>query len=343
VNLFSDTELPIAVTIGEPAGIGPDIILSSWAGRNLAGAAKPLSPFYVLGDATLLQDRARALGLNVPLRITEPSETASVFNEALPIVPLKNRLSDMAGRADPANAAGVIEAIVSAVDHMKLGQARAMVTAPINKKSLYDAGFTHPGHTEFLATLAEGWGKGKAQPVMMLAGPRLRAVPVTIHIPLAEVTRTLTTENIVEIATITANDLKHRFSIKKPRLAISGLNPHAGEEGAMGMEDAEIVAPAIAELKASGIDAFGPLPADTMFHQRARETYDVAICMYHDQALIPAKALDFDQTVNVTLGLPFVRTSPDHGTAFDIAGKGGADPSSMIAAIQLADEMSASR
>ncbi len=344
MNLSSDTELPIAVTIGEPAGIGPDVILSSWAGRNLAGAAKPLSPFYVLGDAALLQGRARALGLNVPIRIAEPGETASIFSEALPIVPLTNPLSDVAGKADPANGAGVIEAIVSAVDHMKSGQARAMVTAPINKKSLYDAGFAHPGHTEFLATLAEGWGKGEeVQPVMMLAGPRLRAVPVTIHIPLADVARTLTTENIVEIATITANELKHRFGIKNPRLAISGLNPHAGEEGAMGAEDAEIVAPAIAELRSRGIDAFGPLPADTMFHQRARKTYDVAICMYHDQALIPAKALDFDQTVNVTLGLPFVRTSPDHGTAFDIAGKGGADPSSMIAAIQLADEMSASR
>lgn len=336
-------DLPIAVTIGDPAGIGPDVILSSWLQRGSLEFEKPLSPFYVIGDVELLRSRARQMGLDVPVLPTTPELAASVFSNSLPVVSLQNRLSNSIGKANASNGAGIIESIVTAVEQLKSGQARAMVTAPINKKSLYDAGFTHPGHTEFLASLAGKWGgsnMGAIQPVMMLAGPKLRAVPVTIHIPLANVAATLTTEKIIEIATITAQDLKRRFGIANPRLAISGLNPHAGEEGAMGNEDEYIIAPAIAELKNAGIDAVGPLPADTMFHQRARDTYDVAICMYHDQALIPAKALDFDHTVNVTLGLPFIRTSPDHGTAFDIAGSGKANPSSMIAAIQLADEMS---
>ena len=332
-----DYKMPIAITIGEPAGIGPDVILQSWLLRD------KLKPFYVLGDVELLQDRARMMGVDVPVSVASPEDTEQVFNQALPAVPLNNKLTNQPGVASSMNGAGVIEAIETAVDHIKSGKARAMVTAPINKKSLYNAGFSYPGHTEFLASLAEKWGGGNggtAQPVMMLAGPKLRAVPVTIHIPLVEVPSSLTTEKIVEIATITAIDLKRRFGIACPRLAISGLNPHAGEEGAMGSEDRTIIKPAVTALNASGIAAIGPLPADTMFHERARATYDVAICMFHDQALIPAKALDFDHTVNVTLGLPFIRTSPDHGTAFDIAGSGKANPSSMIAAIQMADEMS---
>jgi 4-hydroxythreonine-4-phosphate dehydrogenase len=332
-----DPKLPIAITIGEPAGIGPDVILQSWLLRD------QLKPFYVLGDVELLKERASMMGVDVPVSNALPDNAKQVFKNALPVVPLKNRLTCEPGTASTTDGAGVIESIETAVDHIKAGKARAMVTAPINKKSLYDVGFSHPGHTEFLASLAEGWGgsnSGVIQPVMMLAGPKLRAVPVTIHIPLAEVSSSLTTEKIIEIATITAIELKRRFGITSPRLAISGLNPHAGEEGAMGSEDRTIIKPAITALNASGIAAIGPLPADTMFHERARATYDVAICMYHDQALIPAKALDFDHTVNVTLGLPFVRTSPDHGTAFDIAGSGKANPSSMIAAIQMADEMS---
>lgn len=333
---------PLAVTIGEPAGIGPDIILSAWLQSRLSGQDFPLCPFYVLGNVRLLQDRARLLGLDVPVSAVEIDDVSAMFATALPVLPLTSPIEAEPGNPQASNSAAIVEAITTAVEHLETGRARAMVTAPINKKALYDAGFNHPGHTEFLAELAQGWQGGSdrpPRPVMMLAGPRLRAVPVTIHIPLAKVAAALTAQDIIDIATITAHDLQTRFAIPNPRLVISGLNPHAGEEGAMGQEDAEIIAPAVAALQAAGIDAKGPLPADTMFHARARAQYDVAICMYHDQALIPAKALDFDRTVNVTLGLPFVRTSPDHGTAYDIAGSGKADPTSMIAAVQMADEM----
>ncbi len=335
-------KLPIAVSIGEPAGIGPDVILLSWLARGGLNRHGSLPPFYVVGDVDLLNTRARLIGLDVPLVESSVEDATTLFAKALPVVPLVSALSATPGNPGTADGAGVIEAITTAVDHIKHGKARAMVTAPINKKSLYNAGFNHPGHTEYLAELANNWPGSErpaTRPVMMLAGPRLRAVPITIHIPLAEVAASLSTQDIIDIAKITVHDMQTRFSIENPRLAISGLNPHAGEEGAMGHEDASIIAPAIDALRAAGIDATGPLPADTMFHTRARARYDVAICMYHDQALIPAKALDFDNTVNVTLGLPFVRTSPDHGTAFDIAGSGKADPASMIAAIQMADEM----
>jgi 4-hydroxythreonine-4-phosphate dehydrogenase len=252
------------------------------------------------------------------------------------VVPLAARFTDNPGRPDPANAAGTIEAIDRAVADCLAGHAAAVVTCPIAKKPLYDAGFGFPGHTEYLAHLASLHTGGAVTPVMLLAGPELRTVPVTIHIALAEVPKVLTTELIVAISRITAADLASRFGIARPRLALAGLNPHAGESGAMGTEDERIIRPAVEILRAQGIDAFGPLPADTMFHARARAGYDVAICMYHDQALIPAKALAFDEAVNVTLGLPFIRTSPDHGTAFDIAGKGIARPDSLIAALKLA-------
>jgi 4-hydroxythreonine-4-phosphate dehydrogenase len=254
----------------------------------------------------------------------------------LPVVPLYARHVDSPGEPDPANAAGTIEAIDRAVADCLAGSAAAVVTCPIAKKPLYDAGFGFPGHTEYLAHLASRHTGKQVTPVMLLAGPDLRTVPVTIHIPLAEVPKVLTRELIVAVARITAADLKSRFGIARPRLAIAGLNPHAGEGGAMGQEDAAIVAPAVETLKAEGIDAVGPLPADTMFHPRARASYDAALCMYHDQALIPAKTLAFDEAVNVTLGLPFIRTSPDHGTAFDIAGRGIARADSLIAALRLA-------
>ena len=292
-------------------------------------------PFYLLADPGLIAARANATGGPVPLIETSPQEANSHFADALPVVPLQARLTDNPGSPDVANAVGVIEAIERAVADVAAGVADAVVTCPIAKKPLYDAGFAFPGHTEFLGHLAGG----RAQPVMLLAGPDLRAVPVTIHIALAEVPRVLTTEMIVETAAITAADLASRFGIVQPRLAITGLNPHAGEGGSMGREDEEIVRPAVEELIRRGIDARGPLPADTLFHARARATYDAAICMYHDQALIPAKALAFDESVNVTLGLPFIRTSPDHGTAFDIAGKGIARPDSLIAALKLARQM----
>ncbi|CAH2396394.1 4-hydroxythreonine-4-phosphate dehydrogenase [Mesorhizobium ventifaucium] len=287
-----------------------------------------MPPFYLIADPALIAARARLLGADVPITETVPAEAKRVFERALPVVPLATRFVDGPGRPDPANAAGIIEAIDRAVDDCLGGRAAAVVTCPIAKKPLYDAGFRFPGHTVHTGA--------QAMPVMMLAGPELRTVPVTIHIALREVPRALTTDLIVATARITAADLEHRFGIAKPRLAVAGLNPHAGEGGAMGAEDERIIRPAVERLRAEGIDAFGPLPADTLFHARARAGYDVALCMYHDQALIPAKALAFDEAVNVTLGLPFIRTSPDHGTAFDIAGKGIARTDSLIAALRLA-------
>lgn len=292
--------------------------------------------FYLIADPALIAARARLLGADVPITETVPAEAERVFARALPVVPLAARFVDGPGRPDPANAAGIIEAIDRAVDDCLGGRAAAVVTCPIAKKPLYDAGFRFPGHTEYLAHLATLHTGAQAMPVMMLAGPELRTVPVTIHIALREVPKALTTDLIIATARITAADLEHRFGIAKPRLAIAGLNPHAGEGGAMGDEDERIIRPAIERLRAEGVDAFGPLPADTLFHARARAGYDVALCMYHDQALIPAKALAFDEAVNVTLGLPFIRTSPDHGTAFDIAGKGIARADSLIAALRLA-------
>ena len=256
---------------------------------------------------------------------------------------LSNSLKGLPARPHIQDAAGVVEAISTAVELVQSGIARGVVTLPINKKSLYDSGFDYPGHTEYLGALANKWPSANSMtmPVMMLAGPELKTVPVTIHIPLKDVPKILTTKLIIETVVVAERDLRERFGIAKPRIAIAGLNPHAGEQGAMGLEDNLVVTPAIEALKARGVDCFGPLPADTMFHPAAREKYDVAICMYHDQALIPAKALAFDHSVNVTLGLPFVRTSPDHGTAFDIAGTDTANVTSTLAALQMADEMTA--
>lgn len=327
---------PLALSIGDPSGVGADVALTAWLQREELS----LPPFLLIADPEQLTARARHLGLNVPLgEISKPAEAFDIFDTKLPVLPLKNKHSESPGKPLPENAAGVIEAIERAVELTLKGETSAVVTCPIAKKPLYDAGFKHPGHTEFLAELASKHLGRTVIPVMMLAGPELRAVPVTIHIPLADVPRLLTKDDILEVAYITAQELTDRFGIAAPRLAISGLNPHAGEGGALGKEDDAIIRPAVEELQREGINAWGPLPADTMFHAPARVTYDVAICMYHDQALIPAKALAFDETVNVTLGLPFIRTSPDHGTAFDIAGKGIARPDSLIASIRLAQEL----
>jgi len=323
---------PLAVTVGDPGGVGPDIVLAMWLARR----DLDLAPFYVLTDPSMLAARATRLGWQVPIGDVSSGEAVDAFAKALPVVALRNGFSGGIGASEPANAAGIVEAIDRAVEDTLAGRASAVVTGPIAKKSLYDAGFAFPGHTEYLAHLAQRHTGAEAFPVMMLAGPDLRAVPVTIHVPLAAVPDLLTTDLIVTTARITARDLAARFGMKAPRLAVSGLNPHAGEGGAMGKEDLAVVAPAVAILRAEGIDAFGPLPADTLFHARARATYDAAICMYHDQALIPAKTLAFDEAVNVTLGLPFIRTSPDHGTAFDLAGSGTARPESFIAAVKLA-------
>lgn len=326
---------PLALTIGDPSGIGPEIAVAAWRLRQ----AVDVPVFYLLGDPALVAARASKLDLELKIAETDPANAAAHFASALPIVPLAARLVDTPGRPDKQNAGGIIEAIDRAVADTFEGRAAAVVTCPIAKKPLYDAGFRFPGHTEYLAYLTSQRLGHPVTPVMMLAGPDLRAVPVTIHIALAEVPKALTTEAIVEASRITAHDLRLRFGIANPRIAISGLNPHAGEGGAMGHEDERVVRPAVDALQAEGIDAFGPLPADTMFHARARAGYDAAICMYHDQALIPAKALAFDETVNVTLGLPFIRTSPDHGTAFDIAGKGIARSDSLIAALKLARQL----
>jgi 4-hydroxythreonine-4-phosphate dehydrogenase len=325
----------LALSVGDPSGIGPEIAIAAFLARDDVG----LPPFYLLADPAAVATRARHLGVLLPVEEVTPVQATEVFGHALPVVPLTARFIDSPGRPDPANAAGIVEAIDRAVAACLAGEAAAVVTCPIAKKPLYDAGFLFPGHTEYLAHLAARHSGVEAMPVMMLAGPDLRTVPVTIHIALAEVPKALSTELIVATARITAADLASRFGVAKPRLAIAGLNPHAGEGGSMGTEDEHVVRPAVDILRAEGIDAFGPLPADTLFHARARAGYDAALCMYHDQALIPAKALAFDDAVNVTLGLPFIRTSPDHGTAFDIAGKGIARPDSLIAALKLARKL----
>jgi 4-hydroxythreonine-4-phosphate dehydrogenase len=335
--LQPDSVLPIALTSGDPSGIGPEITIRAWLARDI----RQIPPFYVIGDPAQLAARAQRIGAGMAIAEVDPSGAGPAFKRALPVVPLRNRLTENPGVPDPANAAGIVESIERAVGDCLGGRAVAVATNPIAKKALYDSGFRFPGHTEFLAHLAEAATGKSWMPVMMLAGPELRAVPVTIHVPLAEVPRLLTTELIATTGRIVARDLVARFGIARPRLAVAGLNPHAGEDGTMGDEDVRIVAPAVARLVAEGIAATGPLPADSMFHERARATYDAAICMYHDQALIPVKTLAFDETVNVTLGLPFARTSPDHGTAFDIAGTGRARPDSLIAALKLAARLSA--
>jgi 4-hydroxythreonine-4-phosphate dehydrogenase len=325
----------LALTMGDPAGIGPDLALLAWHDREQLA----LPPFFLIGDPDMLDARAKMLGLDIPLVETTPERAASDFPDALPVLPVRLEAPVQAGEADSANAGPVIEAIRLAVELTMAGRARAVVTNPIAKSVLYAAGFEFPGHTEYLAHLAgEAFGRAFT-PIMLLTGPELRVAPVTIHIPLADVPGALTTKAIVDAARIMAHDLSLRFGVARPRIAVSGLNPHAGEEGTLGAEDGDIIVPAVAELRAGGIDAIGPLPADTMFHAEARASYDAALCMYHDQALIPAKTLGFHDSVNATLGLPFVRTSPDHGTAFSLAGTGTARPDSLIAAIRLASSM----
>lgn len=329
--------LPLALTQGDPSGIGPELTLKAYAARK----ARALPPFFALADPAQLARTAAALGLEIALHEVAPEGVAAVFDTALPVVPLGLSVRGAPGAPEPADAAATILSIERAVELVAEGKARALVTNPIAKNVLYAAGFAHPGHTEFLAALAERRFGRPFRPVMMLYSEELAVVPATIHVALAEVPRLLTRELLVETGVIVTADLAARFGLASPRLAFAGLNPHAGESGAMGREEIDVIAPAVAELRARGIDATGPHPADTMFHAAARARYDVAICPTHDQALIPIKTLAFDRGVNVTLGLPFVRTSPDHGTAFDIAGKGIAEATSLIEAIRLADRMTA--
>ncbi len=326
----------LALSLGDPAGIGPELIAEAWVRRE----REALPPFFVVGGAGVLARAAGMRGLDIAVRTFRPAEQpAEIFADALPVFTKDD------GPYTPGNptteGANLAAYSLEHATGLAMGQFVAgLVTAPVSKSALAEIGYTYPGQTEFLA---EACRLRPEDAVMMLAGPQLRTVPLTVHVALSAVPGMLTQELIVRRATIVAAALRSDFGIEAPRLAITGLNPHAGESGRFGDEEARIIAPAIAELRAAGIDATGPHPADALFTPRARAGYDAALCMYHDQALVPLKALDFDQGVNVTLGLPIVRTSPDHGTAFDIAGKGIADPGAMIAAIRMAGECAARR
>jgi 4-hydroxythreonine-4-phosphate dehydrogenase len=326
--------LPLAVTMGEPAGIGGEITLHAWLQRQ----QRRLAPFFVIDDPDRLAALAARLGLAVPIaRIAAPAAALDVFHSALPVLPLPQRVAGEPGRLDPANAQAVLDSIRQAVALARRGEAAAVVTNPIHKQVLMETGFRHPGHTEYLAELSNA----PQPPVMMLACPQLRVVPVTVHMPLREVPQALTVAAIVGAGRITTEALQRHFGIDRPRLAVAGLNPHAGEGGKLGGEDEAVVRPAVEQLRAAGITASGPAAADSLFHAAARQGYDAALCMYHDQALIPIKTIDFEGGVNVTLGLPIIRTSPDHGTALDIAGQGKASPASLVAALCLAADMAA--
>ncbi|MBI1181352.1 MAG: 4-hydroxythreonine-4-phosphate dehydrogenase PdxA [Alphaproteobacteria bacterium] len=322
--------------MGEPSGIGPDISLLAWLRR----AEARVPPFVLIGAPALLQERARALGVDVPLcTVQHLGEVEQAFAEGVPVLPLEETVEAVPGRPETANAAAVLRSIERAVALCRDGSAAAVVTNPIQKATLYAAGFEHPGHTEYFASVA---GPG-SRAVMMLAVPGLRVVPVTVHKALREVPPALSTALIEDTARVVHRALSEDFGIQAPRLAIAGLNPHAGEAGSMGREEIDMIAPAVAALTAEGLHVTGPHPADTLFHRAARLRYDAALCMYHDQALIPLKTVNFHEGVNVTLGLPFVRTSPDHGTALDIAGTGKADPRSLIAALRLARKIAGLR
>jgi 4-hydroxythreonine-4-phosphate dehydrogenase len=321
---------PLILTPGEPAGICPEITAGAWEALR----RNPSQNFCLISDAEYFSSRAP----NVPTQIIEqPKQAAAIFANAIPILHRPLPTASQVGKLEAQNSSWVIAAIEEAVEICNRHEASAIVTNPIQKEILYDVGFKFQGHTDFLAHLANRTGHD----VMMLVGEGLRSVPVTVHIPLSEVPKALTTEAIISQGQTVVAALKKYFGIATPRLAVTGLNPHAGENGAMGHEDQTIVAPAIAQLRHEGIIVLGPLPADTAFHPEARASYDAILCMYHDQALIPVKTLDFHGGVNVTLGLPFIRTSPDHGTALSLAGTGKANPSSLIAAIKLASSMAA--
>jgi 4-hydroxythreonine-4-phosphate dehydrogenase len=323
---------PLALTMGDPAGVGGELTLRAWQALH----ARPY-PFIALDDPQRLAEIGRQIRCETPIQIVDDAAASvSIFPDALPVLPIPLPAPAVPGIPGKANARAVIESIERATALAQNGAVGGIVTNPINKAALYDAGFAYPGHTEFLAALTGVSGKE----IMMLASPLLRVVPVTVHVSLRDALASLTADRIVAAARTTHDALRRNFGMAQPRLAVAGLNPHAGEQGALGDEERTIVEPAIAALRREGIDVSGPWPPDTMFTAAARTRYDAAICMYHDQALIPLKTLDMDHGVNVTLGLPIVRTSPDHGTAYDIAGKGMANPTSLIAAIELAGILS---
>lgn len=327
---------PLAITMGEPAGIGPDLLLSLFAQRD----ARQLPPFVVFGHAGFLAARARRLGLDIAVAAVDLDNAGAASGDTLPVIHIEGDVADRPGQPDEAGAHVVIRAIEYGVQATLSGQCGALVTAPIHKAALYKAGFRHPGHTEFLAELCAINGVAPL-PVMMLAHHDLRTVPLTIHVPIAAVPALVTRPLILDTLRVMDKDLRQRFGIAAPRIAVSGLNPHAGENGSIGREEIETIAPAIAEAIAEGIDAIGPLPGDTLFFPAHWRQYDAVLAMYHDQALIPIKTVAFDAGVNITLGLPIVRTSPDHGTAFALAGTGKGSPESFAAAIAMAHQMSA--
>ena len=319
--------------MGDPAGIGGELSLKAWLARRGG------RPFVALDDPDRLAGLAERLGLDVPIRVVNAIGAAgAVFADALPVLPQKLAVPAQAGVPDPANAAAVIASIERATRLTMAGEAAAVVTNPIHKSTLYGVGFAYPGHTEFLAALTD-----TRLPVMMLASPELKVVPITVHASLRRMLEMITVERIVAVTRVTAQAMQLHWGLAAPRIAMAGLNPHAGEDGTMGEEEISIIAPAIAQLRAEGFDVSGPFAADSLFTPAARTRYDVAMGMYHDQALIPLKTLDMSHGVNITLGLPILRTSPDHGTAFNIAGQGVADATSLIAAIDLASELATRR
>jgi 4-hydroxythreonine-4-phosphate dehydrogenase len=318
-------DAPLALALGDPAGIGPEIAVKAW----LARTAEKLPPFFAVGDIRSVE----AVWSGPVERITSPEQALAVFDRALPLLSVEDGGEIAPGEPNLEGARCSLDSLEVATGLTRSGAASALVTGPVSKAQLYAIGFTHPGQTEFVA---ERCGIAPENVVMMLAGPDLRVVPVTTHMPLRQVFDSLSVDVIVAKARTTARGLQRSLGIANPRLAFAGLNPHAGENGALGTEEIDLIAPAIEILREEGIDAVGPLAADTMFHARARAGYDAAICLYHDQALIPLKTLHFDEGVNMTLGLPIVRTAPDHGTAFAIAGRNQAQPGATIAAIRLA-------
>ncbi|MGB0630207.1 MAG: 4-hydroxythreonine-4-phosphate dehydrogenase PdxA [Alphaproteobacteria bacterium] len=326
---------PVVVTMGDPAGIGGEIALMTWRDHRAA-----LPPFYLLDDPDRLNRLAGMTGIGCPIaEIDTPADAVAASRDALPVLRLSRPVAALPGDDSTTDGPMVIESIDRAIDAAMDGSAAGMTTNPIQKSRLYDAGFTAPGHTEYLGMRAGL----SAPPIMLLAGPNLKVVPVTIHLSLREAIAALTVDEIVRTLDVTIASLKSDFGISRPRVAVSGLNPHAGESGHMGREEIDIIAPAIEWLSGAEADIRGPLAGDTMFHEAARGTYDVAVCMYHDQALIPMKTLDFDNGVNVSVGLPFIRTSPDHGTAYNIAGSATANPTSLVSAIRMAADIATCR
>jgi 4-hydroxythreonine-4-phosphate dehydrogenase len=328
--------LPLALTQGDPSGIGPELTLKAWFETH----DKPNAPpFLAVANPDRLAAIARDLDLKVPVKIVASAEAAPVFRHALPVYAVNHSVAGKPGMPDVRDATGTIASIETCVRLIRAGEVSAIVTNPIAKELFHRASFRYPGHTEFLADLAERYFGERARAVMLIWSPQFAVVPATIHVPLARVPALLTRELLVETGMIVAEGLASRFGIKEPRLAFTGLNPHAGESGTMGREEIEVIAPALTDLAAAGVAVSGPHAADSLFRPSARKSYDAVVAMYHDQALIPIKTVAFDRAVNVTLGLPLIRTSPDHGTAFDIAGKGIADPTSLIAALRLAGKL----